>query len=76
MIVCDAGGGTVVSLRPHNSLKNFSDQFSQDIITYRVKQAEPLIFEEATEGTGMNRNMAVCCAANTYRCCLWLSDAR
>ena len=54
-VVCDAGGGTVVSLV--SILSSYLVSFSKvatlkDLICYKVVSTKPIVLEEAVEGTG------------------------
>lgn len=62
-MVCDAGGGTAVSLNgpllmngPTNSL--------QDLITYKVKSVNPWKIEECVQGDGKPSDTLSCFCAD------------
>lgn len=50
-MVCDAGGGTVVSLSP-GSFVVMPLTPSQDIITYTVVKTKPMTVRESVQGKG------------------------
>ena len=53
-IVCDAGGGTVVTLSFH-PLALYPITYFKDLISYVVQDLAPLKIKECAVGTGMSR---------------------
>ena len=51
-VVCDAGGGTVVSSFESHSVEPKTDA-EQDLISYKITGLDPLRMEECAVGDGM-----------------------
>lgn len=53
-VVCDAGGGTVVSplLSIYNTANQVNLRLKQDLITYEIESIDPVRMREAVEGQG------------------------
>jgi actin-like ATPase involved in cell morphogenesis len=59
-VVCDAGGGTVVSplLSIYNTANQVNLRLKQDLITYEIESIDPVRMREAVEGQG-NRPLLI-----------------
>jgi hypothetical protein len=52
MIVCDAGGGTVVRGALTQYMTKFSQVLLQDLISYQIESMEPFVVRECVKGDG------------------------